>query len=160
MYIKLKFAVLICYINEAKIDGMKNICFLLLLLIASGAMAQEQLGRIQTQSNLYVRQMQAVPGIVPNQDVLSLPKDLKLIALSSPDGAFHRTWLIDTEGESVSSGFMPSPYFMANNNLIVVTGKPQIKRDSFNPYGAGDLPTMLLFGTVNNFISKLRIGRR
>jgi hypothetical protein len=160
MYIKLKLAVLICYINEVKIDGMKKICFLLLLLIASGAIAQEQLARIQTQSYLFVREMQTVPGMAPNKEFLSLPKDLKLIALSSPDGAFHRTYLVNAEGESVSSGFMPSAYFMANNNLIVVTGKPQIRRDSFNPYGAEDLTTILLFGTVNNFISKLRIGRR
>lgn len=139
---------------------MKYTCFLLLLLIASGAMGQEQLARIQAQSNMFVREMQALPGMAPNQDFLSLPKDLKLIALSSPDGAFHRTYLVNAEGESVSSGFMPSSYFMANNNLIVVTGKPQVRRDSFNPYGAEDLATILLFGTVNNFIGKLRIGRR
>lgn len=139
---------------------MKNTCFLLLLLIGSSAMAQEQLSGIQTQSIMFVTEMQATPKLAPNADFLNIPNDLKLIALSSQDGLFHKTYLINSDGETVSSGFMPSPYFMPNNNLIVVNGKPCIRRDSFNPYGAEDLTTLLLFGTVNNFISKLRIGRR
>jgi hypothetical protein len=139
---------------------MKNTYFLLLLLIGANVMAQDQLPGIQTSSTMFVREMPAALKLVPDKDFLNLPKDLKLIALSSQDGVFHRTWLINSDGETVSSGFMPSPYFMPNNNLIVVNGKPCIRRDSFNPYGAEDLATMLLFGTVNNFISKLRIGRR
>ena len=93
-------------------------------------------------------------------DMVSLPSDIKLISVASLDGYSHKTFMVDQEGEAISSGYMPSSYFRPNNNFIILTGKPHIRRDSFNPYGADDLPSLIFFGTVNNFLGRIKINRR
>lgn len=96
----------------------------------------------------------------PRELNLHFSSEVNLISVSGADSNFLRTFHVSEDGEVISSGFMPSPYFLPNNNLIVITGNHRVVRDSFNPYGARDMGTMLLFGTLNNFISRLRIGGR
>ena len=83
----------------------------------------------------------------------------KLISVPTANPYFHKTYLINKNGETISSGFMPSVYFRPNDNLIVISGFPD-KKNSFNPYGAYDMASMVLFSTFNSFISKLKINRR
>jgi len=94
------------------------------------------------------------------EPALGLPQDLKFYAIASYGGDFHRTYLVNTDGESVDAGFMPSTLFRANSNPIVFTGHERVQRDSFNPYGASDLAGLLFFGTVNNFITKFRLKKQ
>ena len=83
----------------------------------------------------------------------------KLISVRTANPYFHKTYLINKNGETISSGFMPSVYFRPNDNLIVISGFND-KKDSFNPYGAYDMASVVLFSTLNSFISKLKINRR
>ena len=92
-------------------------------------------------------------------DIMPDMEATKLISVRTTNSHFHRTYLINKEGLSISSGFMPASYFMPTDNLIVISGMHE-KKDSFNPYGAYDMTSMVLFSTFNSFISKLKINRR
>lgn len=87
-------------------------------------------------------------------------KDSKLIKVNTSNPYFQRTYLIDKGGETLSSGYMPSAFFSPNDNLIVITGMNRSSADSFNPYRASDLTSAIFFGTLNNFISKMKIKKR
>jgi hypothetical protein len=140
---------------------MKYLGILFFILMTHQTMAQQRLGQTYLD---HIRQATEEINIgyemMPDNDFINIPKDISLIAVSTTSGAFHRTYTVNDAGQTISSGFMPSAYFMPNNNLIVITGDQRIKRDSFNPYGADDLASMLLFATFNNFIGKLKINRR
>ncbi len=97
---------------------------------------------------------------LPAQLNFHFSPEVKLISVAGADGSFLRSFHVSEHGEVISSGFMPNSYFLPNNNLFVIMGDHRVVRDSFNPYGARDMGTMLLFGTLNNFISRLRIGGR
>lgn len=139
---------------------MRYLAVALILLFSFSVYGQDDLPRIQTPSLMNFEVQEDLHFVEPSEDFLNFPTNVKLMALASSDGYFHKTYAVDPEGEALSSGYMPSPYFKPNNNFIVITGKQQIHRDSFNPYGADDLPSLIFFGTVNNFISRLRINRR
>ena len=98
-------------------------------------------------------------SVSPNPDFLTLPKSSRLVAVNTANPYFQKTYMIDKEGKTISSGFMPSTYFMPNDNFIVINGRSR-GNDSFNPYGAYDLSSMLLFGTINTFIPKFKIKLR
>ncbi len=91
---------------------------------------------------------------------LNLPEKVNIIYLNSPDGYFQRSWMLDGKSEVVSTGFMPAVFFIPNRNFLVVSGKNIKGRDSFNPYGADDMPTALFFGAFNNFLSRFRWNKR
>jgi len=98
--------------------------------------------------------------VMPNMDFLELERDLKLIAVNTSNPYFQRSYMIDKNGETISSGFMPSAYFLPNDNFIVISGANNWNQDSYNPYGSTDLSSMILFGTVNTVLSKFKFKRR
>ncbi len=139
---------------------MKYLAFFLLFNIIGQATAQENL---LTAKSIYAPTYQFPPTnkyIASNKDFLSFTKDLKLVSISTVDSEFHRTYMINKDGETVSSGFMSSSYFLPNNNFIVITGKNTKNKDSFNPYGAYDMASAIIFGTFNNFISRIKKIKR
>jgi hypothetical protein len=97
---------------------------------------------------------------VPTKGYLDFTKDLKLISVNTANPYFQRSYMINKEGETISSGFMPSSYFLPNDNFIVLSGKNTTNRDSFNPYGSPDLPSAIFFGTLNSFISRWKKSKR
>lgn len=139
---------------------MRYLAIILVLFFSFPVLGQYELSSIHVPSIVNNEMSQNFDFIGSTTELVNFPKDVKLMAVASADGYFHRTYVIDQKNESISSGFMPSPYFRPNNNLIVITGKRSTPRDSFNPYGADDLPSFIFFGTVNNFISRIKINRR
>lgn len=95
-----------------------------------------------------------------NFDLAKITTGSKLISVGSNDVIFNRTYLVNKDGESLSNGFGPAPYFRPNDNLVVVTGSNYNKRDSFNPYGADDVASVIILSTVNTFISRIKSGKR
>jgi hypothetical protein len=98
--------------------------------------------------------------IQPNQKFINIQHDVRLISVNNPDGTFHRTFMVDNDGQTYSSGFMPATYFMPNNNLFVVSGKRYMKKDSYNPYGANDMTSVVVLSTINSLITMLKIKGR
>ncbi len=139
---------------------MKFLWVSLFLLLSFGVSAQERLAKVHTTSSLYLTNQESGRVIQPDKKFITIQHDLKLLAVNNPDGTFQRTYMVDGEGETFSAGFMPAAYFMPNNNLIVVTGKRHLKKDSLNPYGASDMTSMLVLTTINSFITKLKIRGR
>ena len=97
---------------------------------------------------------------IPDPKYFDFGQDLELISVKTQSVYFSRSYLINKEGESVSTGFMPSMYFRPNDNRIVVTGQKMESNDSLNPYGAKDISSAILYSTVNSFISKIRFNKR
>ena len=98
--------------------------------------------------------------ISENLNIKEITSGTKVLAVNTGGGYFYRSYLINKEGESISNGFMPQAYFMPNDNFLVITAQGHMAKDAFNPYGAYDMPSMLILGTMNNFISKFsRIKR-
>ncbi len=140
---------------------MKYLVALFVLFISSIAYAQDAITGIKAPALSFEKTYIGDPLFLNAHNVeLNIPSKVNLLAVAASDGFFHRTYALDTEGETISSGFMPSPYYMPNNNLLIITGKQYRRRDSLNPYGADDLAEWIFLGTVNNFISRLRLGRR
>lgn len=139
---------------------MKYFIVFFFLIFGVKVVAQERLARLHVSITCHAQTFHnpSIRGI--DENLLKWPQNGKLYSVALSDGYFHRTYVVDKNGETISSGFMPSMYFRANSNPIVFAGQKYMKRDSFNPYGAGDLAEMLFFGTVNNFITKLRFKKR
>ena len=122
-------------------------------------MAQDNLLVNESLYSIYI----VVPSeklLAPTTDFMDFTRDAKLIAVNTYYSNFQRTYMINKDGETISSGFMPSSYFLPNDNFIVISGKNTRSQDSFNPYGASDMTSAIIFGTFNNIISKLKISRR
>ncbi|MCK5103024.1 MAG: hypothetical protein KAR17_09420 [Cyclobacteriaceae bacterium] len=139
---------------------MKYLTFSFLLILFGQAMAQDNL--LMTES-VY----SSIHGVVPSNELLTLKRDFmdytkgsKLLAVNTYDSNFQRAYLINKDGETISSGYMPSTHFLPNANFIVISGKSTNNKDSFNPYGATDVASAIVFGTFNNFISRLKKNRR
>lgn len=139
---------------------MKFLWLSLFLLLNYGVSAQERLAKVHPTASFYLNSVEFNNDVLPDKKFINIQQDLKLLAVNNPDGAFQRTYMVDGEGETFSAGFMPAAYFMPNNNLIVVSGKRYLKKDSFNPYGASDMTSMLVLTTINSFITKLKIKGR
>ena len=138
---------------------MKNILFFSILLLSSQLYGQS----ITLTSNLYsdpVKIERTADLLQVNHAFMPELKGTKLISVRTPNPYFHRTYLIDKNGDTVSSGFMPSVYFRPNDNKVVITGRPMEQNDSFNPYGAKDFSSMLIYTTVNSFLSKIKLNKR
>ena len=139
---------------------MKYFAFSLFLILSAQAMAQEKLS---ITNPVYFSAYWSRPSselLTPNRDFLNYIKEVKLQSVNTYDSNFQRAYIINKDGETISSGFMPSSYFLPNDNFFVISGKSTITKDSFNPYGATTMASAIIFGTFNNFISKLKINRR
>jgi len=138
---------------------MRNFSILILVFISIQVFSQERPSNVKTTFFIGNQISLASQSITPNTDYLTLPKGSRLIAVNTTNPYFQKSYMIDKEGKTISSGFMPSAYFMPNDNFIVINGRSR-GADSFNPYGAYDLSSMLLFGTINTFIPKFKIKLR
>jgi hypothetical protein len=128
-------------------------------LLSNLAVAQSQL----LSSNIHVAAKSDITHIQINDKALSFLQseiDLTFASVKTPNKYFHKTFLLNSEGSSISSSYMPSAYYRPNNNMVIITGLSQKPRDSFNPYGATDLTSVVFLSTVNSFISKIRISKR
>ena len=139
---------------------MKYLVFSFMFILFGQVAAQDNL--LSTNAVHYTINSVAYSYDLPilTKDYLDFTKDLKLISLNTSNPYLQRSYMINKEGETVSSGFMPTSYFLPNDNLIVLSGKNTMNRDSFNPYGSPDLPSAIIFGTLNSFISKWKKIKR
>jgi len=98
--------------------------------------------------------------LIPNTDFLDFAWEVKIVSVSTFNSNFQRSYMVNKDGKTISSGFMPSGYFSPNDNLIVISGENSKAKDSLNPYGASDMASAIIFATFNNFISKWKNNRR
>jgi hypothetical protein len=140
---------------------MKYIGFLILFFpLNQSSFAQKSTINTFPLSLAYNYNLQEEQFTSPNPDLLNISNGAKLISISTSDIYFHKTYLINKEGESLSSGYMQSPYFLPNDNLIVISGHTNRRKDSFNPYGAYDMVSMVVLGTFNKFLSRIKRNKR
>lgn len=81
-------------------------------------------------------------------------------AVGAGDQFFHRVFLVDSQGRTVSHGFAPSAMFYSNHNPVVFSGLNEHFRDSFNPYGSVNIQQALVTGTLNAIFTGLRKSRQ
>ena len=134
---------------------MRRCLIILLLFVTSCVFAQvTSTERVNVQNFMYLSTHQ--PDLAFLQD---LP-DSKIISVRTTNEFFNKSYLINKKGEALSNSYMSSSNFMPNDNLIVVSGQNIRQRDSFNPYGAYDMTSMIVLSTFNTFLSRIKINRR
>lgn len=138
---------------------MKYLSFFVFIFIIGQGLAQESV-EVVPEIQLMGSEHSMISFNTSNFDLAKITTGSKLISIGSNDVFFNRTYLVNRDGESLSNGFGPAPYFRPNDNLIVITGSNYNKRDSFNPYGADDVASVIILSTVNTFISRIKSGRR
>ena len=139
---------------------MKYLVFSFLLILFGQAMAQDDL--FMTES-LFYSNHSITPSdkpITPMKGFMDYTKGSKLLVVNTYDSNFQRTYLINKDGETISTGYMPSTYFLPSDNFLMISGKSTRNKNSLNPYGAADLASAIIIGTFNSFISKLKKKRR
>jgi hypothetical protein len=82
------------------------------------------------------------------------------MAVGSSDPFFHRSYLVDGQGQVVDRGFAPSGMFFINHNPVVFAGLSEKFRDSLNPYGSVNIQQALVTGTLNTIFTGLRKSRQ
>ena len=92
----------------------------------------------------------------PDLTFLATLSDAKVYSVSTPNTFFNKSYLVGKNGEVFSNSFMATSNFTPNDNLIVFSGQNTRQRDSFNPYGAYDMTSMIVLSTFNTFISKIK----
>ncbi len=130
---------------------VKCICFLLFLSTYSFAQDDLVLKISPIKTPIDFRSTNEM--ISPNLDFFGMNSHLKLIAVNTSNPYFQRTYMVDSHGQTVSSGFMPSAYFLPNNNFIVINGSINQGQDSYNPYGSTDFSSMIFLGAINSIIT-------
>lgn len=96
----------------------------------------------------------------PYLSFLNNNKGVKLVSVNTSNIYFQKSYLIDKNGNTLSTGFMSTSYFLPNDNLLVISGQNNQNRNSFNPYGASDISSLIISSTFNAFISRLKNKRR
>lgn len=139
---------------------MKYLTFFFLLVLFSQALAQDNLLITESDNSSFNLFAPSNQLLTPDIDFLNFTKGSKLLAVNTYDSNFQRTYLINKDGETISSGYMPSTYFLPNDNFLVISSKNINNKSSFNPYGAGDFASAIIIGVFNNFISKLKKKKR
>jgi len=137
--------------------------FLVLLILVIGlnkTLAQSSTYEFFSTDFIQEQQFSEIPFPSPNPDFLYISEGTKLITLCTSDIYFHKSYLVNKKGETLSAGYMPSSYFLPNDNPIVISGFANRVKDSFNPYGANDMPSMIVLATFNNFISRIKWNRK
>lgn len=139
---------------------MKKVIIIIYCMSAAGAWAQERNTGISYFA-MGVRNAQiSMQRQKPDMSFLKYFEGVKLISVNTFDSNFQRTYLISQEGDVISSGLMPSVYFQANNNFIVLNANRSSFHDSYNPYGAKDVTSMILLGTFNSVLSRFKLKRK
>ena len=134
---------------------MRYYSVIFFLLFVHYSFAQEDVSRsLSPQNYLYLSAHQ------PDLTFLDDLRDSKIVSVRTNNKFFNKSYLINKNGEALSSSYMSSSNFLANDNLIVVSGQNSRQRDSFNPYGANDMTSMIVLSTFNTFLSKIKIKRR
>lgn len=138
---------------------MRYICSLFFIIFVNCAFAQDAVFTEMKSSQL-IRMPQSTFLYKPDLAFLTTLNDTKVYAVRTPNAFFNKSYLIGKNGEVFSNSFMATSNFVANDNLIVFSGQNPSLRDSFNPYGAYDMTSMIILSTFNTFISKIKIRRR
>ena len=134
---------------------MRYYFVLIFLLIVNYAFSQDDITRgISSKNFMYLSTHQ--PDLAFLRDL----NDTKIVSIRTSNKFFNKSYLISKNGDALSSGFMSTSNFLPNDNLIVVSGQNTSQRDSFNPYGAYDMTSMIILSTFNTFISRIKIKRR
>ena len=132
------------------------ICFL--LFICSGVSAQKEL-KISVFSypitNFY---SSTKTFYFPQKDFLDVSKGVKLISIRTANPYFQKTYLISTEGETISSGFMPDINFNQNNDRKMVNGIYNSYRNPYNYNSSSLFQSDAFNGFVNTFISQYKLS--
>ena len=139
---------------------MKYLCLVLLLFSGVAIFAQSEITIVSSAQPKFVIDNPIIQSRAIDFQMLSWPKQSHLVSISDEAGQLQRTFALNEDSKTISSGFMPVSYFRPNDNLIVINAVGYRNRDSLNPYGAKDMPSAILLGTINNFVSKLKIGGR
>lgn len=126
-----------------------------LLLFVNCAYAQNQ-----ASNELSIQNYMMLSKHQPELAFLDDLRDSKIISVRTNNEFFNKSYLIGKNGNALSTSFMSSSNFVPNDNLIVVSGQNMRQRDSFNPYGAYDMTSMIVLSTFNTFLSRIRINRR
>ncbi len=139
---------------------MKYLCLAPLLFFGGAIFAQSEITAVSVTHTSFIKGNPSIHSKEIDYKMLAWPKQTNLISISDESGQFQKTYGLNEDGKTISSGFMPVAYFRPNDNLIVINAEGIRKKDSLNPYGARDMPSAILLGTINNFVSKLKIGGR
>ena len=138
---------------------MKKICIIFLVFVQFQAFAQNSLKIMHPSTSIYFYSDSSYSQATPNPEFLKIPKNNQLVTINTFDSNFQNSFLINEKGETISRGHMPSSYYMPNGNPLVISGRTSVK-DSFNPYGASDVISMLFYGSCNTFISFLKKNKK
>lgn len=82
----------------------------------------------------------------------------KVFFMRSPNPYFNQSFLIHESGSTLSTSFTTSQYFRPNYNPLVF-GAGTAQQDSFNPYGATDMGSALVSGSINKLIGVFSKGK-
>ena len=134
---------------------MRCCLIILLLFVTSCVFAQAT-----TTENVNVQNFMYLSSHQPDLAILQDLPDSKIVSVRTTNEFFNKSYLINKKGEALSNSYMSSSNFMPNDNLIVVSGQNIEQRDSFNPYGAYDMTSMIVLSTFNTFLSRIKINRR
>lgn len=133
----------------------------MLLSFSCGALfAQSEFTMVSATQTRFITDCPNIKSGIIDYRMLAWPVQANLVSVTDEAGQFQKTYALDEDGQTISSGFRPAAYFSPNDNLLVIIGGGKRNKDSLNPYGAKDMPSAILLGTINNFISRLKIGNR
>jgi hypothetical protein len=135
---------------------LKNLLVLLFCGLHIMCEAQERLARLAMPESFFLHRSQIETVRIPNMDFLKTSLDGKFVSVASMDGAFHNTYFLTDNGVTTLRSTRPSSYFRPNDNLIIFSFSESYQRDSFNPYGATDISSMFILGSVNKIIGIIR----
>lgn len=130
--------------------------FVLVFLMIAQLRVQAQTSNYQY-SKLFLKTNYNAIGFDETFYTKELPA-LKPIYVRTPNPQFNQSFLIHESGNSIVSGFTNAQYFRPNNNPLVF-GAGVAEQDSFNPYGATDMGSALVSGSINKLIGVLSKGK-
>jgi len=139
---------------------MRYLLLLVLVLGLNKLLAQQSTDELFSSDFIEGQHFLEMHSSSPNPEFLDFNEGAKLITISTGDIYFYKSYLVNKRGETLSAGYMPSSYFLPNDNPIVISGYTNRVKDSFNPYGANDMASMIVLATFNNFISLIKWNRK
>lgn len=139
---------------------MKSISLIFLLFFGGTVFAQSEIVMVSATQTRFISDSPNIQFGIIDYQMLAWPRQSELVSVSDEAGQLQKTYALNEDGETISSGFRPAAYFSPNDNLLVISAGGNQNKDSLNPNGAKDMPSAILLGTINNFISRLKIGNR
>jgi hypothetical protein len=101
-------------------------------------------------SNSYLTSSNIEPDLKVDID-FSFLNHAELVYVYNANTMFSANYLISEEGDTYDQGFSHPSNFVPDSQRIVISGCPNITKDSFNPYGARDGFEAVIMGSINSF---------